>query len=220
MAETTDNKQTNRQDVALFVIAGIAFVFLIIVICYTVRTFLPQKYCFPESINVNIVDAGGYNKELSAEGKYYLKEQLHTALMEVSEKAESAYNEKFATLLTILAFFGVAWPLILSLFQNMNFRQEIDKQSEQFQQQQQQQSEDFQRQYNTLFMNIQRKQQQQSEDFQRQHKNLSMDIQRQQKQFSKDIQKQQKQFSDDFQKQKLYLSKMVDDSISTMSATG
>lgn len=127
MAETTDGKLINRQDVIGFIVIGIAFGFLVIVFLFAVRTFSPQKSYFPESISVNIVDAGGRNRELSTECKFYLKEQLHTALMEVSGKAESAYNEKFATLLTILAVFGVAWPVILALLHIRFNESEIKK---------------------------------------------------------------------------------------------
>ena len=88
--------------------------------CFIYRTFCPRKISVPKSITVNIVDAKGKKKELSAEGKAYVKEQLHTALMEVSGKAEAAYNEKFATLLTILTLFGVAWPLVIAYLQNMS----------------------------------------------------------------------------------------------------
>lgn len=127
MAETTDGKLINRLDVIWFIIVVIMFGFLVIFVLFAIRTFSPQKGYFPESIIVNVVDAGGRNKELSTEGKLYLKEQLHTALMEVSEKAESAYNEKFATLLTILTIFGIAWPVIIGLLQFKFNERELDK---------------------------------------------------------------------------------------------
>ena len=96
---------------------------MFIVACFAWRTFRPKDFSMEKSINVNVVDAQGQTKDLSADGKGYLKEQLHTALAEVSARAESAYNEKFATLLTILTIFGIAWPLIIGWIQSVNFRQ-------------------------------------------------------------------------------------------------
>lgn len=96
---------------------------LFIVACFAWRTFRPKDFSMEKSINVNVVDAQGQTKDLSADGKVYLKEQLHTALAEVSARAESAYNEKFATLLTILTIFGIAWPLIIGWIQSLTFKQ-------------------------------------------------------------------------------------------------
>lgn len=123
-----DKKQSNEHYQMLTVIAGgCCVVALVIALCFAYQTFFAQTICVPETINVNIVDAKGHGKELSAEGKAYVKEQLHTALMEVSGKAESAYNEKFAALLTVLSIFGIAWPLILGLLQFRFNEREINK---------------------------------------------------------------------------------------------
>lgn len=103
------------------------FVALLIAICFVIRTFWPNKMCIPESISINIVDAHGQGKELSAEGKAYLKEQLHTALMEVSARAETAYHEKFASLLTVLTIFGIAWPVVIGLLQFRFNERELKK---------------------------------------------------------------------------------------------
>lgn len=103
------------------------FVALLIAICFVIRTFWPKEMNIPKSININIVDAQGHGKELSAEGKVYLKEQLHTALMEVSARAETAYNEKFAALLTVLTIFGIAWPVIIALLQFRFNENELNK---------------------------------------------------------------------------------------------
>lgn len=128
MAENKDQRLFIVRDIALYVIAVITYVvYLGIAGCFAYRTFHPQEISIPESISVNIVDSKEKKKELSAEGKGYLKEQLHTALMEVSGKAESAYNEKFATLLTILAVFGVAWPVIIGLLQLRFNEKELQK---------------------------------------------------------------------------------------------
>ena len=180
MAET-DGKLINRQDVIGVIIVVIALAFLIIVACFTFRTFSPQKSYFPESISVNVVDAGERNKELSIEGKYYLKEQLHTALMEVSGKAESAYNEKFATLLTVLTIFGVAWPLILSVLQNINFRHETNVITKEFQMRSKQMSEEFQQQKEQMSKEFRQQTEQMSKDFQQQTEQMSKDFQQQQK---------------------------------------
>lgn len=95
--------------------------------CFVYRTFWGQDNNVLESINISINDEKGKKKELSPEGKAYLMEQLHTALMEVSGKAEAAYNEKFATLLTVLTIFGIAWPLILGLIQFRFNERELKK---------------------------------------------------------------------------------------------
>ena len=100
---------------------------LLIAVCFAYRTFRPQKIRFPKSIEITVVDAKGNAKDFSAEGKAHVKEQLHTALMEVSGKAEAAYNEKFAALLTVLSIFGIAWPLILGLLQFRFNEREINK---------------------------------------------------------------------------------------------
>ena len=181
MAETTDGKLINRQDVIGVIIVVIALAFLIIVACFTFRTFSPQKSYFPESISVNVVDAGERNKELSIEGKYYLKEQLHTALMEVSGKAESAYNEKFATLLTVLTIFGVAWPLILSVLQNINFRHETNVITKEFQMRSKQMSEEFQQQKEQMSKEFRQQTEQMSKDFQQQTEQMSKVFQQQHK---------------------------------------
>lgn len=123
-----DKKQSNEHYQMLPVIAGgCCVVALVIALCFAYQTFFAQTIRVPETINVNIVDAKGHGKELSAEGKAYVKEQLYTALMEVSGKAESAYNEKFAALLTVLSVFGIAWPLILGFLQFRFNEREINK---------------------------------------------------------------------------------------------
>ena len=125
MVNNTHRKLFIVRDIVLCVIAVITYVvFLGIAGCFAYRTFHPQEISVPESISVNIVCSKGKNNQLSDEGKGYLKEQLHTALMEVSGKAEAAYNEKFATLLTILAVFGIAWPLIITYLQNMSLERD------------------------------------------------------------------------------------------------
>ena len=128
MTESPDNKQSNGRTNTSLSFAKITYVvFLIIAVCFVIRTFWPQRLSIPETINVNIVDTKGKARNLSNEGKAHVKEQLHTALMEVSGKAEVAYNEKFATLLTILAIFGVAWPVIIGLLQLKFNERELQK---------------------------------------------------------------------------------------------
>ena len=151
--------------VILAIFAGIMyFAALAIGGCFVYRTFCYKDNYVPESINININDEKGKKKELSAEGKAYLKEQLHSALMEVSREAESAYNEKFATLLTILSIFGIAWPLTLSLLQNMEFRKELDKLNKVFQEQKEDQSDDFHKLIEQLFSDFQTQKKEQSEN--------------------------------------------------------
>ena len=128
MANNTHRKLFIVRDIVLCAIAVITYVvFLGIAGCFAYRTFHPQEITVPESISVNVIDSKEKKKDLSAEGKGYLKEQLHTALMEVSGKAEAAYNEKFAILLTILAVFGVAWPVIIGLLQLRFNERELQK---------------------------------------------------------------------------------------------
>jgi len=127
MAET-DGKHFCKWNKRLLILVYFTyFIFLGIAAFFVYRTFCPQKIRFPKSIEITVVDAKGKAKDLSAEGKAHVKEQLHMALMEVSGKAEAAYNEKFATLLTILSIFGVAWPLILGLLQFRFNEREINK---------------------------------------------------------------------------------------------
>lgn len=127
MAETANRKFCdlfNPRKMLMGLIWITYFVFLFIVVCFAIRTFFPKKTRIPKSINVSIVDTKGHGRELSAEGKAYLEEQLHTALMEVSGKAESAYNEKFAALLTVLAVFGIAWPVVIAFLQSMSLERD------------------------------------------------------------------------------------------------
>lgn len=128
MTESPHNKLSKGRTNTLLCFAKITYVvFLIIVACFVIRTFWTQRFSIPKTVNVTIVDTKGKVKDLSTEGKAHIKEQLYMALMEVSEKAESAYNERFATLLTILSVFGVAWPVIIGLLQLKFSERELDK---------------------------------------------------------------------------------------------
>ena len=130
MAETDVKSLCKWNKKLLILVYSTYFIFLGIAGCFVYRTFWPQKTSSPESIIVNVIDAKGKKKELSTDGKAFLNEQLHFALMEVSGKAESAYNEKFAALLTVLSIFGIAWPVIIGLLQfkfNERELQRIDK---------------------------------------------------------------------------------------------
>lgn len=127
MAETVHKKKCallNPQKTLLFFIIITYFVFLFIVSCFAIRALCPKKTSTPKSINICIVDTKGHRKELSPEGKAYIKEELHTALMEVSGKAEAAYNEKFTILLTALTLFGIAWPLVIAFLQNLSLKED------------------------------------------------------------------------------------------------
>lgn len=133
MAETANRKFCdlfNHRKMLMGLIWITYFVFLFIVVCFAIRTFFPKKTRIPKSINVSIVDTKEHGKELSPKGKANVKEQLHTALLEVSGNAEAAYNEKFATLLTILTLFGVAWPLVITYLQNLSLKEDRAKISE------------------------------------------------------------------------------------------
>ena len=129
MAETANTKICalfNPRKMLMVLIWITYFVFLFIVVCFAIRTFFPQKTRVPKSFNISIVDVKGHGRRLSDEVESNVKEQLHTALIEVSRKAEAAYNEKFATLLEILTLFGVAWPLVITYLQNMSLKEDRD----------------------------------------------------------------------------------------------
>lgn len=82
----------------------------IIIFAFVVRTFIPSRS--PETINYNII----VNKA-NENCKSKIRTEMAEALVKVEERAVNAYNDNFATLLTILTIFGIAWPVIIALLQ-------------------------------------------------------------------------------------------------------
>lgn len=101
----------------------------IIIFAFVVRTFIPSRS--PETINYNII-VNKANENCKSE----IKTEMAEALVKVEERAVNAYNDNFATLLTILTIFGIAWPVIIALLQfkfnetTQNAAQKSLKQSE------------------------------------------------------------------------------------------
>ena len=82
----------------------------IIIFAFVVRTFIPSRS--PETINYNII-VNKANENCKSE----IKTEMAEALVKVEERAVNAYNDNFATLLTILTIFGIAWPLVIAYLQ-------------------------------------------------------------------------------------------------------
>lgn len=86
-------------------------------------TFKSNSY--PTEIRLDVrVDGGG---AVSEETKAKIKLELSEALLAMEARAAAAYNEKFATLLTILTIFGIAWPVIIALLQLKFSEKELEK---------------------------------------------------------------------------------------------
>ena len=82
----------------------------IIIFAFVVRTFIPSRS--PETVNYNII-VNKANENCKSE----IKTEMAEALVKVEERAVNAYNDNFATLLTILTIFGIAWPLVIAYLQ-------------------------------------------------------------------------------------------------------
>ena len=82
----------------------------IIIFAFVVRTFIPSRS--PETINYNII-VNKANENCKSE----IKTEMAEALVKVEERAVNAYNDNFATLMTILTIFGIAWPVIIQMLQ-------------------------------------------------------------------------------------------------------
>lgn len=98
---------------------------LALLICglFIFRTFWPISY--PTEIRLDVrVDGGG---AVSEKTKANVKLELSEALLAMEARAAAAYNEKFATLLTILTIFGIAWPVIIALLQSKFNESELKK---------------------------------------------------------------------------------------------
>ena len=86
-------------------------------------TFKSNSY--PTEIRLDVrVDGGG---AVSEKAKANIKLELSEALLAMEARAAAAYNEKFATLLTILTIFGIAWPVIIALLQFKFNEKELEK---------------------------------------------------------------------------------------------
>ena len=86
-------------------------------------TFKSNSY--PTEIRLDVrVDGGG---AVSEKAKANIKLELSEALLAMEARAAAAYNEKFATLLTILTIFGIAWPVIIALLQSKFNESELKK---------------------------------------------------------------------------------------------
>lgn len=86
-------------------------------------TFKSNSY--PTEIRLDVrVDGGG---AVSEKAKANIKLELSEALLAMEARAAAAYNEKFATLLTILTIFGIAWPVIIALLQFKFSEKELEK---------------------------------------------------------------------------------------------
>lgn len=105
------------------VTTGICLLALLVGGLFVFRTFRPISY--PTEIRLDVrVDGGG---AVSEKTKANVKLELSEALLAMEARAAAAYNEKFATLLTILTIFGIAWPLIIGLLQYKMNESEMEK---------------------------------------------------------------------------------------------
>ena len=86
-----------------FIIAGL----------FAFRTFFPVP---PAKNMVFDIKISG-EKNISGDVKAEIKKELAEALIEVENRAVTAYNEKFMILLTVLTIFGIAWPLVVAILQ-------------------------------------------------------------------------------------------------------
>ena len=115
--------QKNHSSFGGWIIIGLCLPALLIGGLFVYRTFWPISY--PTEIRLDVrVDGGG---TVSEETKANVKLELSEALLAMEERAAAAYNEKFATLLTILTIFGIAWPVIIALLQFKFSEKELKK---------------------------------------------------------------------------------------------
>ena len=94
----------------------------VIVAGFVVRTFLPTR--LPGKV-IYEVKLGNVYSEKACEAT--VKKELAEALVAVEARAASEYNDKFITLLTVLALFGIAWPLVVAFAQYKFNERELDK---------------------------------------------------------------------------------------------
>ena len=105
---------------------GICLLVILIGLLFVYRTFRPIPYPAELQMDVHVEAQNGISEAEKAE----IKLELSEALLTMEARAAAAYNEKFATLLTILTIFGVAWPVIVGLLQfkfNENELSKIEK---------------------------------------------------------------------------------------------
>lgn len=105
---------------------GICLLVILIGLLFVYRTFRPIPYPAEIRMDVHVEAQNGISEAEKAD----IKLELSEALLTMEARAAAAYNEKFATLLTILTIFGVAWPVIVGLLQfkfNENELSKIEK---------------------------------------------------------------------------------------------
>ena len=138
--------QKNYLSFLVWIITGICSLALLIGGLFVYRTFWPNSY--PKEIRMDVrVDGEETSKRLplntflwiwpdiqvdlgasvSEETKAKIKLELSEALLAMEARAAAAYNEKFATLLTILTIFGIAWPVMIALLQFKFSEKELEK---------------------------------------------------------------------------------------------
>lgn len=108
---------------------GICLLVILIGLLFVYRTFRPIPYPAELQMDVHVEAQNGISEAEKAD----IKLELSEALLTMEARATAAYNEKFATLLTILTIFGVAWPVIVGLLQfkfNENELRKIEKAGE------------------------------------------------------------------------------------------
>ena len=108
---------------------GICLLVILIGLLFVYRTFRPIPYPSELRMDVHVEAQNGISEAEKAE----IKLELSEALLTMEARATAAYSEKFATLLTILTIFGVAWPVIVGLLQfkfNENELSKIEKAGE------------------------------------------------------------------------------------------
>lgn len=108
---------------------GICLLVILIGLLFVYRTFRPIPYPAELQMDVHVEAQNGISEAEKAD----IKLELSEALLTMEVRATAAYNEKFATLLTILTIFGVAWPVIVGLLQfkfNENELRKIEKAGE------------------------------------------------------------------------------------------
>ena len=108
---------------------GICLLVILIGLLFVYRTFRPIPYPAELQMDVHVEAQNGISEAEKAD----IKLELSEALLTMESRATAAYNEKFATLLTILTIFGVAWPVIVGLLQfkfNENELRKIEKAGE------------------------------------------------------------------------------------------
>ena len=115
--------QKNHSSLFGWIIVGICLLALLIGGLFVYRTFWPNSY--PKEIRMVVQVDGG--ETVSEETKAKIKLELSEALLSMEARAAAAYNEKFATLLTILTIFGIAWPVIIALLQFKFSEEELEK---------------------------------------------------------------------------------------------